>query len=66
MQGFLAIAEGLEVGAVNLLDGPSFDSPHIPFGGVKASGIGREGIRWAIEEMTTVKTITLRQLQTDT
>jgi putative phosphonoacetaldehyde dehydrogenase len=56
---FMRIAEGLEVGAVNLMEGPALDSPHIPFGGVKRSGIGREGIRWAIEEMTTVKTLTL-------
>jgi putative phosphonoacetaldehyde dehydrogenase len=56
---FMRIADGLEVGAVNLMEGPAFDSPHIPFGGVKASGVGREGIRWAIEEMTTLKTITL-------
>jgi putative phosphonoacetaldehyde dehydrogenase len=56
---FMRIAAGLDVGAVNLMEGPAFDSPHIPFGGVKSSGVGREGIRWAIEEMTTVKTITL-------
>jgi aldehyde dehydrogenase (NAD+)/aldehyde dehydrogenase len=56
---FMTIAERLRVGAVNLLEGPAFDSPHIPFGGVKRSGIGREGIRFAIREMTTVKTITL-------
>lgn len=58
---FLSVAHSLNVGAVNLMDGPAFDSPHIPFGGVKDSGIGREGIRWAIEEMTTIKTITLPQ-----
>jgi putative phosphonoacetaldehyde dehydrogenase len=58
---FMRIAAGLEVGAVNLMEGPAFDSPHIPFGGVKSSGVGREGIRWAIEEMTTLKTITLPQ-----
>lgn len=56
---FMSIAQRLEVGAVNLNEGPAFDSPHIPFGGVKRSGLGREGIRWAIEEMTTLKTITL-------
>jgi acyl-CoA reductase-like NAD-dependent aldehyde dehydrogenase len=44
---------------VNLLEGPAFDSPHIPFGGVKRSGVGREGIRWAIAEMTNLKTITV-------
>ena len=41
------------------MEGPQFDSPHIPFGGVKKSGIGREGIRYAIREMTTVKTVVM-------
>jgi putative phosphonoacetaldehyde dehydrogenase len=56
---FVRIARRLKVGAVNLLEGPQFDSPHIPFGGVKKSGIGREGIRYAIREMTTVKTVVM-------
>jgi acyl-CoA reductase-like NAD-dependent aldehyde dehydrogenase len=56
---FMAIAGRLEVGAVHLMEGPAFDSPHIPFGGVKESGIGREGVRWSIAEMTVVKTLTL-------
>jgi len=58
---FMRIAMRLQVGAVNLMDGPAFDSPHIPFGGVKRSGFGREGIRYAIQEMTQIKTITLPQ-----
>ncbi|GAA0322642.1 aldehyde dehydrogenase family protein [Actinoallomurus spadix] len=56
---FLRIADRLRVGAVNLDAGPQFDSPHIPFGGVKSSGVGREGIRYAIAEMTVAKTITM-------
>ncbi|MBN6051132.1 aldehyde dehydrogenase family protein, partial [Nonomuraea sp. RK-328] len=56
---FMRIAAGLRVGAVNLNAGPQFDSPHIPFGGVKASGLGREGVRYAIREMSVTKTITL-------
>lgn len=56
---FWYLARNLRVGAVHLGEGPQFDSPHIPFGGVKASGIGREGIRYAIREMTTVKTISM-------
>jgi acyl-CoA reductase-like NAD-dependent aldehyde dehydrogenase len=56
---FWQLAARLRVGAVNLLEGPQFDSPHIPFGGVKASGLGREGIRYAIREMSTTKTVTV-------
>jgi len=56
---FWEIAAGLRVGAVNLDHGPHFDSPHIPFGGVKASGVGREGIRCSVREMSTIKTVTV-------
>ncbi|HEV2372280.1 MAG TPA: aldehyde dehydrogenase family protein, partial [Streptosporangiaceae bacterium] len=56
---FWEIALRLRVGAVNQGEGPQFDSPHIPFGGVKSSGIGREGIRFAVAEMTATKTITI-------
>lgn len=56
---FVRAAKALRVGAVNLMEGPGFDSPHIPFGGVKRSGIGREGVRYAIREMTTVKTVVM-------
>jgi putative phosphonoacetaldehyde dehydrogenase len=56
---FVRLARGLRVGAVNLMEGPGFDSPHIPFGGVKKSGIGREGMRYAIREMTTIKTVVM-------
>jgi acyl-CoA reductase-like NAD-dependent aldehyde dehydrogenase len=58
LAAFLALARELRVGAVNLGEGPQFDSPYIPFGGVKASGVGREGIPYAVAEMTTVKTVT--------
>lgn len=56
---FWQLATRLRVGAVNLGEGPQFDSPYIPFGGVKASGVGREGIPYTVAEMTTIKTITL-------
>jgi acyl-CoA reductase-like NAD-dependent aldehyde dehydrogenase len=56
---FWHLASRLRVGAVNLGESPAFDSPHIPFGGVKASGYGREGMRYAIQEMSVIKTITV-------
>ncbi len=42
----------LIVGAVILNDAPSFRMDHMPYGGVKDSGLGREGIRCAIADMT--------------
>jgi acyl-CoA reductase-like NAD-dependent aldehyde dehydrogenase len=44
--------EALEVGGVIVGDVPTFRIDHMPYGGVKDSGIGREGVRYAIEEMT--------------
>jgi acyl-CoA reductase-like NAD-dependent aldehyde dehydrogenase len=44
--------EELEVGAVIGGDVPTFRIDHMPYGGVKDSGLGREGLRYAIEEMT--------------
>ena len=58
-EAFMYLASRLKVGGVSLMDGPHFDSPHIPFGGVKKSGVGREGIPYAIREMTSVKTLLL-------
>jgi acyl-CoA reductase-like NAD-dependent aldehyde dehydrogenase len=42
----------LEVGGVIVGDIPGFRVDHMPYGGVKDSGLGREGLRYAIEEMT--------------
>lgn len=45
----------LDVGTLIVNDGPGFRQEHLAFGGVKSSGIGREGIRYAIEEMSSIK-----------
>jgi acyl-CoA reductase-like NAD-dependent aldehyde dehydrogenase len=42
----------LEVGGVIVGDVPTFRIDHMPYGGVKESGLGREGLKYAIEEMT--------------
>jgi acyl-CoA reductase-like NAD-dependent aldehyde dehydrogenase len=42
----------LEVGGITVNETPSWRVDHMPYGGVKDSGFGREGIRYAIEEMT--------------
>jgi acyl-CoA reductase-like NAD-dependent aldehyde dehydrogenase len=47
----------LEFGGVIINDVPTFRADHMPYGGVKESGIGREGVRHAIEEMTHVKMV---------
>ena len=44
--------ERLEVGGVIVGNVPTFRVDPMPYGGVKDSGLGREGIRYAIEEMT--------------
>ncbi|MDN3610770.1 sulfoacetaldehyde dehydrogenase SafD [Vibrio ostreicida] len=49
----------LDVGTLATNDGPGFRAEHFPFGGVKKSGIGREGIKYAIREMSVTKTLVL-------
>ncbi|MCI0453067.1 MAG: aldehyde dehydrogenase family protein [Candidatus Latescibacteria bacterium] len=50
----------LEVGAVVVGDVPSWRVDHMPYGGVKESGQGREGVRFAMEEMTEIRLFILR------
>jgi acyl-CoA reductase-like NAD-dependent aldehyde dehydrogenase len=50
----------LEVGGVIIGDVPSWRVDHMPYGGVKASGLGREGIRYAIHEMTEIRLMVVR------
>jgi len=50
----------LEVGGVVIGDVPSWRVDHMPYGGVKDSGLGREGIRFAIEDMTEIRMLVLR------
>jgi acyl-CoA reductase-like NAD-dependent aldehyde dehydrogenase len=47
--------ESIEVGGLQVNDVSTFRVDHMPYGGVKGSGIGREGPRYAIEEMTEQK-----------
>ena len=60
MQLAMKFALELEAGMVHL-NGPTVhDEATVPFGGVKDSGMGREGGRWSIEEMTEVKWVTVQ------
>jgi acyl-CoA reductase-like NAD-dependent aldehyde dehydrogenase len=45
-------SDELQVGGVIAGDVPTFRLDHNPYGGVKDSGLGREGVRYAIEEIT--------------
>jgi acyl-CoA reductase-like NAD-dependent aldehyde dehydrogenase len=51
--------EEIEVGGVMANDVPTFRTDQMPYGGVKDSGIGREGLRYAIEEMTEPRLLVL-------
>ena len=49
----------IEVGGLIVNDVPTFRIDHMPYGGVKQSGFGREGVRYAMEEMTELKLLAL-------
>ena len=57
LQRAFQAARKLEVGGVMINDIPMFRADHMPYGGVKESGTGREGPRYALEEMTEMKLI---------
>ncbi len=50
----------LEVGGVVIGDVPSWRVDNMPYGGVKDSGLGREGIRFAMEDMTEIRNLVIR------
>ena len=51
--------EAIEVGGLIINDVPTYRADHMPYGGVKDSGFGREGVRSAIEEMTEPRVLVL-------
>lgn len=53
-------ARRLESGGVIINDIPTFRVDHMPYGGVKDSGYGREGIKYAVQEMTELKFVTVK------
>lgn len=52
--------EVLEVGGVMIGEVPSWRVDHMPYGGVKDSGLGREGVRFAMEDMTEIRNLVIR------
>ena len=62
----LYAAKRLEVGGVMINEVPTFRVDHMPYGGIKGSGIGREGLKYAIGEMTELKMVTIREMDWQT
>jgi acyl-CoA reductase-like NAD-dependent aldehyde dehydrogenase len=52
-----AFVDGVDAGGLMINDTSTFRVDHMPYGGVKQSGFGREGVRYAIEEMTEMKLV---------
>jgi len=50
----------LDFGGVIINDSPAFRTDHMPYGGNRQSGLGREGVRFAIEEMTNLQMVAIR------
>ncbi|PIC57492.1 aldehyde dehydrogenase [Sporosarcina sp. P12(2017)] len=61
VQHALYASKNLEVGGVIINDVPTYRVDQMPYGGVKESGTGREGLKYAIEEMTEMKLVVWNQ-----
>jgi acyl-CoA reductase-like NAD-dependent aldehyde dehydrogenase len=57
----LSAFERLEVGGLLINDVPTYRIDHMPYGGVKDSGLGREGPRYSIEDMTELRLLIVRR-----
>ena len=59
--GMLDAWDRLDVGGVVVNDVPSYRVDNMPYGGVKDSGLGREGVKFAMEDMTEIRNLVIRQ-----
>jgi glyceraldehyde-3-phosphate dehydrogenase (NADP+) len=59
----LTAFERIEAGGVIINDIPTYRIDHMPYGGVKSSGLSREGIRYAIEDMTEMRLMVINRLE---
>jgi glyceraldehyde-3-phosphate dehydrogenase (NADP+) len=57
--------ENVDVGGVIINDVPTYRIDHMPYGGVKASGLGREGLKYTIEEMTEPRLMVINRLESE-
>jgi acyl-CoA reductase-like NAD-dependent aldehyde dehydrogenase len=57
----LKAVKRLNFGGVIINDTPNFRADHMPYGGNRQSGLGREGVRFAMEEMTNIQMVAIRQ-----
>jgi acyl-CoA reductase-like NAD-dependent aldehyde dehydrogenase len=57
-----AAYNALDVGAVLINDSPAFRVDNMPYGGVKESGNSREGVRFAMDEMSEIKLLVLNRV----
>jgi len=62
LQAVLRAYNDLEVGGLIVNDYPTYRIDHMPYGGVKDSGFGREGVRYAMEEMTELKLLAINAM----
>jgi acyl-CoA reductase-like NAD-dependent aldehyde dehydrogenase len=57
----LQAVRALDFGGVIINDSPAFRADHMPYGGNRQSGLGREGLKYAIEEMTNIQMVVIRE-----
>jgi acyl-CoA reductase-like NAD-dependent aldehyde dehydrogenase len=60
MRTALYAVDRINVGGIMINDTSIFRVDHMPYGGNKMSGLGREGVRFAVEEMTNLKMVVIR------
>jgi glyceraldehyde-3-phosphate dehydrogenase (NADP+) len=63
LENALSAYERVEAGAVIVNDVPTYRIDHMPYGGVKSSGLSREGVRYAIEDMTEPRLMVINRLE---
>ncbi|GAA4437117.1 aldehyde dehydrogenase family protein [Bremerella cremea] len=62
IQKIMKAWDTMDVGGVIIGDVPSWRVDHMPYGGVKESGIGREGVRFAMHEMSEIRNLVIRSV----